>query len=227
MKDYFKKAQDWAEDRQAQLITSRQRYQWAFFSILILCGLLVLCLIILLPLKSTQLVIVHNNNQGYSWVSTTKLNAAVKPNWAMTKTEIAHYIVTRESYDPAFYQFQYKHVRLFSSPSVFAQYELLQSNANKAAAINLLGAKGYRTVTIHAILPLSQATKKNPNKKNLAQVDFVIKDHLYGETQTTKTPYTVLISWQHLGLATKPYQQIYNWDRFQVTHYQLQPIYTG
>lgn len=227
MKHYFKQAKSWADDRYAQLLASRQRYQLAFFTCIGLCSLLVICLIVLLPLRSTQLIIVHSNSEGNSWISTARLQQKPKLNWAITKAEIAHYIATRESYDPAFYKFQYKQIHLLSSPSVFAQYELLQSNSNKAAAINLLGAKGYRTVTIHAVLALSQSTRQQPNKKNLAQVDFVINDHLFGETRITKTPYTALVSWRHTGFATKPYQQLYDWDGFQITQYKLQPIYTG
>ncbi len=227
MKNYFKQAQDWAEDRYAQLLTSRQRYQWAFFASLILCALLIICLIVLLPLRDTQLVIVHSNDKGYSWISTAQTNKAIKPNWAISKSEIAHYVMTREAYDPAFYRFQYQQVRLLSSPAVFAQYELLQSSSNKQATINLLAAKGYRTVTIHAILPLSHTSTKQADKRNLAQVDFAVSDHLYGEEQATKIPYTALISWQHTGLASKPYQQLYNWDGFQVIRYSLQPVYAG
>ena len=220
--DYFQHANSWADDIYTAMITSRNRYQLAFFACLLLCALLTVCLIILIPTQHTELVVVHEGDSGYVWLSTTQQDAKLPSNWARSKAEIAHYIITRESYDPLLYGYQSNEVKLLSSPQVLNEYEISQDNSNKLAAINLLGSKGYRTVTVNNVLSLNDFQKGK--KVNLAQVDFVIVDHLFGDTQTIKTPYTALVSWQYNHLPTDSQKMLSNWDGFQITKYIIQPV---
>ena len=219
--DYFKQAASWADDYYTLAITSRNRYQLAFFACLLLCTVLVICLICLLPLKKTQLVVVHQDNNGFTWVTTTSTHNRITNSWQKTKAEIAHYIISRESYDPILYPYQSKEINLLSSKALFTQYELSQAKNNRSAAVNLLANKGYRTVRVHSILLLSKA---NNNIPPLAQANFTVTDHLFDTEQTLHIDYTALISWQYTGESNDPYKLLHDWDGFQVIKYQKQLI---
>ena len=195
-----------------------------------LCSLLVIAIVCLTPLVRTQLIIVHEGVGGQgSWVSLVKNNEKIPISWARAKNEIAHYIISRESYDPLLYKHNLKLVKLFSNKEVESQYILDQSD-NKSALINTLGAKGYRTVDIKNILPLdldkTRSDDNNNSKKgdsansaNLAKVDFEVIDHFIGSTQVVRQSYSAIISWGYLGAPSDPEGKFNNWDGFLVTKY--------
>lgn len=235
-KDYFKTAKTWADDIYTSVIVSRNRYKVAFYLMSALVFVLGFCVLILAPMQHTELVIVHEGEGGYTWLSTTKQREKPTMNWARTQSEIAHYVMTRESYDPLMYRYQTHEVRLLSSPEVEAGYELAQSSDNKLSPINMLGAKGYRTVQIQSILPLDSESKNTDEQNqsnqhdlhtNLAQVNFVMVDHIFGQSQTIKMPYTALVSWTYTGVPSDPDDMMRNWDGFTVIKYDAQPKNIG
>lgn len=226
---YFTRAKSWADDIYAATVVSRNRYKAAFYGALGLCVVLVLCVLMLVPAQHTELVVVHEGNGGYVWLSTTKRNYHPAMNWVREQAELAHYVIARESYDPTLYRYQTKEVNLLSSPEIQAEYELAQDEDNKSSPINVLGAKGYRTVVVNSILPLdSESQNKEGQSKadrhvNLAQINFVIEDHLFGQKATIKLPYTALVSWKYTGVPSKPDAMLKDWDGFKVTKYLVQP----
>lgn len=227
-KEYFKTARSWADDIYTATIVSRNRYKAAFLVSFGLSILLAFCVLVLVPIQHTELVVVHEGANGYTWLSTTKSHYHPPMSWVREQAEIAHYVTARESYDPLVYKYQTKEVNLLSAPQVQAEYEMAQSSENKASPINILGAKGYRTVVINSILPVDSVKKNTTNtpKKerhvNLAQVNFVVIDHLFGENRTIKTPYTALVSWEYDGVPSSPDKKLMNWDGFRITKYLVQ-----
>lgn len=225
--NYFQQAKNWADDIYTATIISRNRYRVAFLSIAVLSALLVLCICMLIPVQHTELVVVHQGDSGYTWISTTKPKQILPQNWTRTRAEIAHYVLARESYDPLLYRYQTHDVNLFNTSEVQAEYEMAQDSHNKSSPINILADKGYRTVLINNIMMLDSISK---NKKdithhvNLAQVDFVVEDHFFGSQRTLKTPYSAIISWQYEGIPSDAYLKLKNWDGFKVTKYVVEPI---
>lgn len=227
---YFKTAKSWADDRFTALFVSRHRYQVAFWGMTGLSGLLALCIAVLVPTQHTELVVVHAGPSGYTWLSTTTPREVAPLRWARTQAEIAHYIQLRESYDPLLYAYQTREVKLFSTPDVQAQYAWSQSNTRTSAPINVLGAKGYRTVVVNNVLRLDSSTKSTAARDkhvNLAQADYVVIDHVWGQHQTIKTPYTALVSWQYRGVPRDPSAMLNDWDGFTITKFVVQPINVG
>ena len=229
--NYFTLASSWSDDWVSQTLLSKQRYKLLFIIMSSLCALLVLAIILLTPLVRTQLIVVHEGVGGQgSWVSLVKNNEKIPISWARAKNEIAHYVISRESYDPLLYKHNLKLVKLFSAKAVESQYILEQSD-RKSALINTLGAKGYRTVDIKNILPLdldkTRSDDKRDNSKkgdlansaNLAKVDFEVIDHFIGSTQTVRQSYSAIISWGYLGAPADPEGKFNNWDGFLVTKY--------
>jgi len=230
---YFQTAKNWADDIYTSILVSRNRYKMAFYMMSGIVFLLALCILMLVPIQHTELVVVHEGAGGYTWLSTTKRHYHPPMNWVREQSEIAHYVVTRESYDPLLYRYQTDEVKLLSTPEVQAGYELAQSGDNKFAPINVLEAKGYRTVTIQSILPLDSEEKNRDNQSkkdrhsNLVQVNFVIVDHLFGQNKTIETPYTALVSWDYEGVPSDPNEMLKDWDGFKITKYVVQPKNLG
>ena len=227
---YFKKAETWADDIYIATVTSRNRYKLAFLASMGLSALLTLGIIMMIPLQHTELVVVHEGIDGYTWISTTGHTKQIPQNWLRTRAEIAHYVSTRESYDPLLYSYQTKEVSLLSSPEVKAEYELSQSSDDKSSPISVLGDKGYRTVIVSNIMPIDSEAKNNANEKdhqNIAQIDYVVIDHFFGDSSTIRTPYSALISWKYNGVPNDPQTMLQNWDGFTITKFIKQPINTN
>lgn len=227
---YFTRASGWADDIYTVTVASRNRYKMAFFAAMGLSAMLTFAVMVLAPMQQVELEIVHQGPSGNAWVSLTKTNQTFTQSWARSQSEIAHYVRTRESYDPILYANQTKEVALLSSQAVYAQYELSQSSTNSSAGINALGAKGYRTIIINNVMQLD-STSKNINGRgnhvNLAQVNFVMVDHLFGQSRTIKIPYMALVSWTYNGVPKTPDKLLRDWDGFSITKYTVQPINVG
>lgn len=227
--DYFQSAMSWSDDLHAQVLVSRNRYQKAFLLSMALASLLVICLLVLLPLQHTQLVIVHEGAAGYVWLSTQKSGQTVPINILRTKAEIAHYVITRQSYDPQLYREQGRQVGILSSNIVFSQYQRQQFSNNSLSPAHLLKNRGYRRVTVNSVLILSHTSRHGRNHHaHLAQVDFVVKDYFFGQNKPIRTiPFTALVSWQYLGVPHNPTNMLFDWDGFVVTRYVVNPVNTG
>jgi len=224
--NYFQTARSWSDDIHAETVVSRNRYKVAFYSMSGLCALSIICIMMLIPLQSTQLVIVHEGANGYVWVSTAKADAHIKPNKARTRAELAHYVMTRESYYPEMYIHQTKEVSLLSSPAVLNEYELSQAQSNKLAAINLLGNKGYREVQINSIVSLDSLSQNQSGQKathiNLALVYYTLIDHFYGESKTQATHMMAKVSWAYDGVPDNPSAILNDYDGFKITGFSAQ-----
>ena len=225
--DYFQAARHWSDDIYMASLVSRNRYRTAFYGMSSLVALMAVSIVGLVPLQHTELVVVHEGESGYTWLSTTRAGEQPPVDWDRTQAEIAHYVQTREAYDPLLYRTQVQEVKLFSSAGVQAEYDLSQSKDQKFSPINVLGAKGYRTVQVNSVLRLddeSQSKNKKDLHSNLAQVSYLVTDHFLGSSDTISVPYLALISWETLGVPEDPEQKLRNWDGFTVTKFQTQAV---
>jgi len=228
---YFQTARLWYDDIYTAHVVRAKRYQLAFFSMVGFCAVLSLSIAVMMPLKSTQLIVVHQGESGYAWVETVSPHTRLKASWIKTQAEITHYVETREGYDPLLYPQQTHEVQLLSNGLVEREYVESQTANNPSAPINTLGTKGYRTVTVNSILPLdseSNNTNTHSHKHvNLAQVNFVMTDHALATGKTTHYSYSALIAWEYQGVPATPQAQLHNWDGFQVTKYVVQAVNQG
>ncbi|MEM9243689.1 MAG: type IV secretion system protein [Pseudomonadota bacterium] len=228
--DYFTTAKNWYDDLYTTSLVRVKRYQFAFFVAIGLCALLALAIIVMMPLKAVQLVVVHQGQSGFAWVETVKPNHVIASDWARTQSEIANYVETREGYDPLLYRQQTDQVVLWSSAQVEREYAQTQATKNPQSPINTLGNKGYRTVVVNSILPLDSAdqnTKHIKTHHDLAQVNFVVTDHALASGRVVKRPYSAIIAWRYIGVPATPQARLHNWDGFQVTKYVVHEFNTG
>ena len=227
---YFARAQSWNDDIYTAAIVRLNRYKTAFFAMAGLSAALTFCIASILALEHTELVVVHQGADGFIWVTPTHQKMAVKLNQAQIEAEIARYVQARESYDPTTYEAQYKLVELLSSSEVANEYQATQKSNNPHALINILGRKGYRTVSVKSVLFLDNGDlnpKGTSNHKNLAQVNFAVTDHWFGSSKTETRAYSAIISWRHIGTPEDPNEMWQNWDGFQATKYLREAVNPG
>lgn len=213
---YFQTARTWSDDIYLEALASRNRYRFAFFWSLLIISLLLVCFIVLLPLQSTQLMLVHQMDDGTSWVEPLK-NGMSQPKSAQIESDIVRYVVNRESYSADAYDHQFSLVNLLSNKSTAKDYQNKQSASNPHSPINQFQHRIVRSVHVQNILFL----KKDPNNP-LAQVNFTIHDDDRLTGQHKKHSMLALISWRYRGRPKDPTSRWMNWDGFTVIHYSVQ-----
>lgn len=226
--DYFKQATSWADDIYTHTLVSRNRYQVAFMSSFALIALLVIALSVVSFKQHTSLVVVHQNEAGFTYVTLDEQKHAPNASRAEIEADIVRYITARESYHPATYQTQSSLVSLLSDNLVASEFSASQSTEHPNAPVHLLGNKGYRKVSVNSILFLDNEDENNPEQKaihkNVAQVNFEVSDYLFGRDQHIDTPFVVLVSWGYRGTPTDPEKMWQNWRGFMMTTYKVSAV---
>ena len=223
---YFSKAHNWADDIYTHTLVSRNRYQLAFLASMGFAAILLITVCLIVMNQHINMIVVHRNDSGFTYVTMDEQAHAPKVTKAEVEADIVGYVVARESYHPATYQEQSSFVALLSNTSVGSQYELGQDKSHDSAPVHLLKNTGFRKVSVKSILFLDNAseTSEAEKHKNVAQVNFVISDHLFSTDKHIDTPFTVLISWDYRGAPSDPEAIWKNWSGFTVTAYQLSQV---
>jgi type IV secretory pathway component VirB8 len=178
-------------------------------------------LLSVVPLQKIQLVVVHQQQDGYSWVSTTKPSTlTLGRSEAQIKESIGNYLRLRESYHPETYRENAQLVKYFSSSSVEHGF-LTDQNANDALTV-VLGKNAFRTVQIESIQLLS-AEKDRVSilpTKNMALVRFTLLDKdMDGKIKNT-THEQAFVTYIWIGEPENPELKLLNYDGFTITSYE-------
>ena len=225
---YFQKARSWTDDVYTHTLVSRNRYQLAFLVAMGFASLLLIMLALVVLNQHVSMVVVHRNESGFTYITLEDQKHVPEITRKEIEADIVRYVVARESYHPATYQEQSSLVSLLGDASVNSGYELNQGKSNLNAPVHLLKNTGYREVRVKSILFLDNINETNPETherhKNLAQVNFVMSDHLFSTSNHIDTPYTALISWDYRGAPSNPEKMWKNWSGFTVTAYQLSQV---
>ncbi len=220
----FELARSWADDIYSSNVAKAHLFQLASIGLLGLCMILSIAIAFLLPLKKTELIVVHKSNDGVVWVDPPSSLQA--PNAVpQLESEIVNYVINRESYSAFSFDTQYETVNLMSDDAVAKEYRKQQDAGNEASPIHQLGEDGKRTVQIDNVIFLdnealnSKKSGAGEKHENRAQVNFEVTiDEGY---RVTVTPYTALLSWTYRGTPNEPVAKWKNWDGFIVTQYVL------
>ena len=218
----YASAQDWAYDRYHSQAVIADRWQLAFWIQLILSLILAIAIIIILPLKSWEPIVIQRNTQtGEVWVDsphTQHLPALASE----VESDLVRYVIARETYAHQDAGARYQQVRYSSSPEVIKIYENLFSNTNLHHLQSLYGDSGMRTIKVEDVVFLTSpesASIHQANTHNLAKIDFITTDT---QGQTSKEQYWVAtISWEYLGTPTTKAAAWSNWNGFTVTYYRV------
>jgi type IV secretion system protein VirB8 len=225
LKDYFKEARSWADDRFAGVEVSRNRYKGAFLLALTLNCCACFAIAILAPMQRLVPLMVHHYDNGMTTVEPlTQTNAPV--NKAQVESDIVRYITHRESFDLSSYRAQFELVNLLSNQAVTDEYLREQAKSAKTAPIHTLGAATSRSVHIYSINFLDNLLRNEKelpkNHNNVAEVVFTLTDIDKLTGKQTEHPFNALISWRYTKPSSSPDVRWKNWDGFQVIRYSKQ-----
>ena len=221
---YFQEAQSWADDIYIATLASRERYRVAFYITLSSSILLTVAVCILAPLQHAELVVVHQGEHGPAWVELPNQSVPFQ-SLAQTESDIAQYVMNRESYDAYSFQKQFELVQIQSNNTVFNDYYETHNTHQTNSLPNQLGIHQYQIVSIESINFLDHGIKntKTEHHTNLAEVNFTVTT--YDTTNNTKSTesYVAIISWNYLGTPRDPISKWRNWNGFQVVSYHVKP----
>ncbi len=228
-KQYFEKSGSWYDEVYDKTLVQLNRFQIAFYSTLLFSILLLIAICLILPLRKTQLIVVHKNDvTGNVWLESESKSTSLM-SAEQTKADIVRFVEAYESYSYVDYNYRYKLVNLLSSQSVFNQYQEFQSLDNAQSPLKVFGKQGVRQIKINSVMFLDNANDKNkidlPNR-NLTHHNLAIVNYVATEDDNNiekQTAFSVLVSWQYLGMPSNPQAQLLNWNGFTVTQYQVSP----
>jgi type IV secretion system protein VirB8 len=121
--EYYETATAWAQDRQRDLLRSRQVAWIAAGGIAVIAGLEALALAMLLPLKHTETVaMLVDRTTGYTQVIDPAAPRRVRADRALLNSLLAQYVAAREGYDRATTNDTYRKVALWSFGPARASY---------------------------------------------------------------------------------------------------------
>lgn len=218
--DYFKQASHWHNDVYTSVLISRNRYQVAFLGAMGCVAALALAIASLTPLEKTQLVVVHQQPDGYTWVSTTKASHLdLTKSEAQIKQSIADYIRLREGYHPETYMENAQLVKYFSNVQV--EHGFLSEQKSEESPVVTLGKNQFRSVKDISIQLLSADNKGTIVKtKNVAVAHFTLVDKdMNGQVKATYHEQVFLTyGWQ--GEPEDPELKLLNYDGFTINTYE-------
>jgi len=216
---------NWGDDHYSQLLARHHFYQLTQGALIALSLLLIVALLCLFPLQRLQPLLVHHYPNGHVIVEPTN-KPTLPVSQAQVESDLARYVIQRESYHWASYQQQYDLVTLLSTPQVIEQYAAIQRADNVESPINRFGQHSYQQVTIEHVLLLDQhnlMSQQADNSLEQAQVYFTVADYDSAARLQQQLDFSALITWQYQGEPDNPQDKWRNWLGFTVNHYTVQP----
>ena len=131
---------------------------------------------------------------------------------AIQRSDVAKYVVARETYDPLDLATNAKLVRVMSEGSVLRQYEDESSPYNEASAMKRYGSKVRRRIEVSTVLPL-------PGSENTYQVRFVAVEEAPG-VQSVEKPFVSTVRFRYSDRPLSNEDRILNPLNFRATAYR-------
>lgn len=220
--EYYEQASGWAYDVFDAVVVSRNRYRAAFIGAGALCFLLVITIMLMMPLRTLVTLLIHEDSNGVTWVTTEDFGTKFKHTNNEIKSDIYHLVQYFESYDATTFGVANDYVQSMSIPRVYAQY-LTQISA-KDSYVSTLGIKGHRVVIVEGIQLINNGKENLSNKYNTALVTFKTQDVLYSGSIVNTKYWQLFLTWKYKGLPATLKDQFINYAGFTVTSYQVTPI---
>ena len=205
-----------------------KRIAWIAFGVMtVLCVVLAIAIMMMTPLKRTEVrLLVVDKNTGYPSEITaladfpTGNTRQMQSSEALNKYFVQAYITAHDSYNHYAIREAYKTVQLWSTPQVFADYSQKFGGDNDIQA--RLGKNKVLEVVVHSINPLPQKTDfngKEEGKIYQARIEKIIRS---GDQIDSRATGTVTITFgydKHLKMDEQ--SRNLNPLGFTVTAYQF------
>lgn len=211
--EYFKEASAWDDDRVASLRKSRRTGWWVAGGEFVLLLLLAIALVVMLPLKTTDVRLVRVDSSTGIVDQVVKLADAKETyDEAMTKFFLRRVVALRETYTRAQLQNNFDQSVLFTAPNARPQLKSAFSFDNPEGPYKRYGELGTASVQIVAIAFVA---------KNVAQVRYVRTDRKGGAE--TQTHWVATVEFRYVSQPASEEARGVNPLGFQVTNYRNDP----
>ena len=207
-----------------------KRTAWRAFAVMtVLCVVLAIAIMMMTPLKRTEVrLLVVDKNTGYPSEITALADfpagdtRQMQASEALNKYFVQSYIIAHDSYNHYNVRDAYRTVQLWSTEDVFADYAKLFSGANDIQ--KSIGSEKVLEVVVHSMNPLPQPTEFNgeeTGKMMQARIEKIIRR---GDTVEKRATGTVTISFGYdTNLRMDEQSRNFNPLGFTVTAYQFVP----
>ena len=133
---------------------------------------------------------------------------------AIQRSDVAKYVIARETYDPLDLATNAKLVRVMSDSSVLRQYEEDGSQYNEASPMKRYGTKMRRRIEISTVLPL-------PNSESTFQVRYVaVEDAPGSQSVPVEKPFVATVRFRYSDRPLSNEDRILNPLNFRATAYR-------
>jgi len=208
--DYFENGATWEHGIYANLESSRKRAWIIAFIALGLAMASILCLILLLPLKTFEpYVVTVDQSSGYTEITRSLKKGALSEQEAITESNLVRYVSLRESFNPHITRENYNLVALLSDQKALQEYEELWNENNPDNPSRIAGGKGTTDAKIKSVSFLNDET---------AQVRFMTQTRK--ENRVYQLHWNAIITFRYTQKPMKMLQRFENPLGFQVISYR-------
>lgn len=209
-------AKEWEYVAHGAVVVERNRWFVATCISLLLAATAVGALTILLPLQRlVPLAVAIDSRSGLvTSVEYSKNVSDLTQKEAVQRSDVAKYVIARESYDPFDLTTNARLVRVMSDGTVWRQYEDEMSQYSDGGKVKRYGAKVRRRVDISTVLPL-------PGNANTYQVRFVATEDMPGaQLQPVERPYVATLTFRYSDRTLSNEDRILNPLNFRAVSYR-------
>lgn len=226
---YFDAAQTWADEQYHYYRLWSTRWQCAFWASIVAVVLLACAIMVMMPLKSWEPIVVQQNLQtGEIFVKPADVANLMKDKIEI-ESDLVRYVIARETYYPTDEGARYRQVQFMSSPAVFKPYQEAHRLNNNESFDNRFGESGSRIVAVEDVIfldatdprkvPSKRAASRGLQAPPIARIDFTTTEN---DGATVKKNYWVAtVKFDYVGTPNTKEAAWANWGGFTVTSYRV------
>ena len=209
-------ARDWEYLAHGAIVVERNRWFVGTMVAGLVAATALGTVMLLLPLqKLVPLAVTIDSRTGLVTAVEYGRNVAeLTQKEAVQRSDVAKYVMARETYDPLDLATSAKTVRVMSDATVWRQYEDETSQFNESSTVRRYGAKLRRRVDITTVVPL-------PDVASTYQVRYIVSEEYPGsQTQAVEKPYVSTVSFRYSDRPLSNEDRILNPPNFRATGYR-------
>jgi type IV secretion system protein VirB8 len=208
---YYADAASWSQDVNSGLRRSRNLAWWVAGVATVVALLLALALVLLLPLKTVvPYTITVDRQTGAAQLARGVNLGPLAENDALVQSELAQYVIARETIDATDLTANYRKVGLWSAGQARRDYLHAMDRTNPASVLNGATVATEIVTTIRSIAQMSPTT---------ALVRFST-DRREGDGPVTQMDWAAVVQFGFTGAPLSMEDRLINPLGFQVTHYR-------
>lgn len=209
-------AKEWEYFAHAAMEVERNRWFVATLVAGMLATVAIAALAMLLPLeKLVPLAVTVDSRTGLvTSVEYGRTAEELTQKEAIQRSDVAKYVIARETYDPLDLATNAKLVRVMSDGNVLRQYEDETSPYSDASPMKRYGSKARRRIEVSTVLPL-------PGNENTYQVRYVAVEEFPGsQTMPVEKPFVATVRFRYSDRPLSNEDRILNPLNFRAVAYR-------